>query len=100
MANVKPTPPTGNQESVLRVSSTSNTQQVASAVAHGLYERGEVTLRAVGAAAVNQSVKAMAVARGFVAPRGMNLYVIPYFQSVDNSEGESISAIAFKVVSL
>ena len=88
-----------NPDQVLKVSASANTQQLASAVAHSLYESGQVTVRAVGAGAVNQAVKAIAVARGFVAPRGMDLYCVPGFQTVDAKDGKgTITTITFKVV--
>lgn len=87
------------EESILRVSGSSNPQSVASAIAHAIYESKEVKLRAVGAGAVNQSVKAIAIARGYTAPRGIDLVCVPGFQSVD-SDGDTISAIVFKVFSV
>lgn len=87
------------EESVLRVGAGSNPQLVASAVAHAVYENGTCKLRAVGAGAVNQAVKAIAIARGYAAPRGIDLICIPGFQSIE-SNGDSISAITFKVSSV
>lgn len=86
----------GGAEPFLRVSGGSNAQSVASAIAHALYEKPEVKIRAVGAGAVNQAVKAMAIARGYVAPRGMNLICIPGFTTIESRDGE-ISAIVFSV---
>jgi len=83
-------------EPFLRVSASSNPQSVASAIAHALYEKHEVKLRAVGAGAVNQAVKAMAIARGYVAPRGMDLTCKPGFTTIDSRDGE-ISAIVFAI---
>jgi stage V sporulation protein S len=83
-------------EPFLRVSASSNPQSVASAIAHALYEKHEVKLRAVGAGAVNQAVKAMAIARGYVAPRGMDLICKPGFTTIDSRDGE-ISAIVFAI---
>lgn len=84
------------EENVLRVGAGSNPQSVASALANAIYDDREVTLRAVGAGAVNQAVKAIAIARGYVAPRGFNLSCIPGFATIDSREGE-ISAIVFTV---
>ncbi len=84
------------EEQVLRVSAGSSPQSVASAIAHAIYEHGTVKLRAVGAGAVNQSVKAIAIASGYTAPRGISLVCIPGFASVD-SNGDKISAMVFKV---
>lgn len=83
-------------EAFLRVSASSNPQSVASAIAHAIYDKGEVKLRAVGAGAVNQAVKAMAIASGYVAPRGMRIYNIPGFTTIESRDGE-ISAIVFSI---
>ncbi len=86
------------EEQFLRVSASSNPQSVASAIAHAVYDTRSVKLRAVGAGAVNQSVKAIAIARGYVAPRGFDLSCVPGFTTIDSREGE-ISAIVFTVTS-
>ena len=85
-----------SEEPFLRVSAGSNPQAVASALAHGLYENRSVKMRAVGAGAVNQAVKAIAIARGYVAPRGMDLTCIPGFATISSRDGD-ISAIVFAV---
>ena len=85
-----------SQEPFLRVAGGSNPQSVASAIAHAIYDNRTVTLRAVGAAAVNQASKAMAIARGYVAPRGMDLVFKPGFTTIDSRDGE-ISAMVFVV---
>lgn len=89
---------TPTEEPFLRVSASSNPQSVASAVAHAVYDSRTVKLRAVGAGAVNQAVKAIAIARGYVAPRGFDLSCVPGFTTIDSREGE-ISAIVFTVTS-
>ena len=94
MTNTEKAVPT--EEPFLRVSAGSNPQSVASAIAHALYEKKEVKLRAVGAGAVNQAVKAMAIARGYVAPRGMDLICKPGFTTIESRDGE-ISAIVFSI---
>ena len=84
------------EEPFLRVSAGSNPQSVASAIAHAIYESRAVKLRAVGAGAVNQAVKAMAIARGYVAPRGLDLTCKPGFTTINSHDGE-ISAIVFAI---
>ncbi len=81
---------------VLKVSATSKPKAVAGALAAVLRERGKVEMQAVGAGAVNQSVKAIAIARGFVAPNGIDLVAIPAFTKVE-IEGEERTAIRFLV---
>lgn len=85
-----------SEEPFLRVSAGSNPQSVASAIAHAIYDKREVKLRAVGAGAVNQAVKALAIARGYVAPRGLDLTCKPGFTTIESRDGE-ISAIVFAV---
>lgn len=84
------------EEPFLRVSGGSNPQSVASAIAHAIYEKREVKLRAVGAQAVNQAVKAIAISRGYVAPRGLDLTCKPGFTTIESRDGE-ISAIVFAI---
>jgi stage V sporulation protein S len=83
-------------DQVLRVSAGSNPQAVASAIAHSIYETRACKIRAVGAGAINQAVKAIAIARGYTAPRGMDLICIPGFTSIESHDGQ-ISAIVFDV---
>ena len=64
---------------VLRVSTKSNPNSVAGALAGVLREKGTAELQAVGAGALNQAVKAVAIARGFVAPSGIDLVCVPDF---------------------
>ena len=77
---------------VLRVSTKSNPNSVAGALAGVLREKGTAELQAVGAGALNQAVKAIAIARGFVAPSGMDLVCIPAFTDVA-IDGEERTAI-------
>jgi stage V sporulation protein S len=84
------------EEQILRVSAGSNPQAVASAIAHSIYETRACKIRAVGAGAINQAVKAIAIARGYTAPRGLDLICIPGFTSIESHDGQ-ISAIIFDV---
>ncbi|MEW5865384.1 MAG: stage V sporulation protein S, partial [Bacillota bacterium] len=77
---------------VLKVSSKSSPNSVAGALAGVLRERGSAEVQAIGAAALNQAVKAVAIARGFVAPNGMDLVMIPAFADVE-IDGEERTAI-------
>jgi stage V sporulation protein S len=87
---------TEQEEEVLRVGAGSNPQAVASAIAHAIYEKRTCKLRAVGAGAVNQATKAIAIARGYTAPRGLDLVCIPGFASIDSHDGV-ISAVVWTV---
>jgi len=81
---------------VLKVSASSNPKSVAGALAAVLRERGTAELQAVGAGAVNQAVKAIAICRGFVASNGLNLVATPAFADI-HIEGEERTAIRFIV---
>ena len=77
---------------VLKVASKSNPNSVAGALAGILREKGKTELQVIGAGAVNQSIKAIAIARGFVAPSGIDLVCIPAFTDIE-IDGEERSAI-------
>ncbi len=81
---------------VLKVSAQSQPKSVAGAIAAVLREEGLVELQAVGAGAVNQAVKSIAVARGYVAPNGIDMVCIPAFSKVE-IEGEERTAIRFQI---
>lgn len=83
-------------EDVIRVKSSSNANQLAQAIAHSIYEREIKPIRAIGAGAVNQAVKALAIARGYVAPRGIDLSVKPGFETII-IDGKSVSAVTLHV---
>ncbi|CCU79179.1 Stage V sporulation protein required for dehydratation of the spore core and assembly of the coat (SpoVS) [Halanaerobium saccharolyticum subsp. saccharolyticum DSM 6643] len=77
---------------LLKVSSNSSPNKVAGALAGVLREEGSAELQAVGAGALNQGVKAVAIARGFVAPSGIDLICIPAFTDIE-IDGEERTAI-------
>ncbi|WP_223593750.1 stage V sporulation protein S [Neobacillus bataviensis] len=69
-------------DTVLKVSSKSNPNSVAGAIASILRERENTEIQAIGAGALNQAIKAIAIARGFVAPSGLDLVFVPAFTDV------------------
>ncbi len=81
---------------VLKVSADSKPKAVAGAVAAVVREKGSVELHAIGAGAVNQAVKAIAISRGYVAPNGIDLVAIPAFTKVE-IDGEERTAIKFLI---
>jgi len=81
---------------VLKVSASSSPESVAGALTAVLRENGRAEVQAVGAGAVNQAVKAIAITRGFVAPNGIDLVMIPAFAEID-IDGETRTAIKFVV---
>ena len=76
----------------LKVSSKSNPNSVAGALAGVIRESGSAEIQVIGAGALNQSIKAIAIARGFLAPSGIELICIPSFADVDVN-GEERTAI-------
>ncbi len=83
---------------ILKVSASSNPKSVAGALAAVVREKSKAEIQAVGAGAVNQSIKAIAIARGYVAPNGINLVCIPAFSEIV-IDGEERTAIRFIVQS-
>lgn len=84
----------------LKVSAKSNPNSVAGALAGTLKESkyGDVEIQAIGAGALNQAVKGVAIARGFVAPHGIDLVCVPAFTDVqiDGEERTAIKLIVSK----
>ncbi len=72
----------------LKVSTKSNPNSVAGALANAVREHDNVEIQAIGAGALNQAIKAIAIARGFVAPSGKNLVCIPAFTDIVIGEEE------------
>lgn len=76
----------------LIISTKSSAAKVAGALVNALRTANKVELQSVGAGALNQAVKAVAIARGYVAPMGKDLICVPAFTNVV-IEGEEKSAI-------
>ena len=81
---------------VLKVSTKSNPNSVAGALAAIIKEKNIVEIQAVGAGAINQAVKAIAIARGFVAPSGRDIVCVPAFTDIE-IDGEERTAIKLTV---
>lgn len=81
---------------ILRVANHSNPKAVAGALAAVLRAQGEAEVQAIGAGAVNQAVKAIAITRGYVAPNGIDLVAVPAFAEVQIAGAER-TAIRFLV---
>lgn len=73
---------------ILRVSAKSIPNSVAGAIAGVIREQGAVEVQAVGAGAANQAIKAVAIARGYLAPAGVDLICIPAFANITIDEEE------------
>ena len=81
---------------ILRVAASSNPKSVAGALAGVIREEGSAEMQAVGAGAINQAVKAIAISRGYIAPSGVNLVCVPGFVDIE-IDGEEKTAIKFIV---
>lgn len=81
---------------LIKVSGTSNVNKVAHSIFHALGDYEEVTVRAMGVPAVNQAAKAIAIARGLVAPRAEDLWARIGFTTIKD-EGKEMSAVVFLV---
>ena len=77
---------------ILKISSKSNPNSVAGAIAGLVKESQRAEMQAIGAGALNQAVKAVAIARGYIAPSGVDLVCIPAFSEVE-VEGEDRTGI-------
>lgn len=102
-----PSPPTAvdlarrdaaTRDVLIRVAANSPPQQLASAISHAVYDGKKVVMRAIGANAVNQAMKAAAIARGYVAPRGLDLTVRPHFTGATGDSGDELNALGFLVI--
>jgi stage V sporulation protein S len=79
---------------ILKVSKGSDPSKVAGAIAGIMSKNTKVEIEAIGAASVNQAVKSIAVARGYLAPIGVELVCKPAFSNVMIGE-ESKTSIKF-----
>lgn len=80
----------------LRVSGSSRPNSVAGAIAALLRSQGEVEVQAIGPQAVNQAVKAIAIARSYIEPDGLDLYTWPSFVKLE-LQNEERTAVRFSV---
>lgn len=83
---------------VIKVSANSNVNAVAGAIANMIRESGKAEVQVVGAGALNQGMKALIIARGYVAPSGIDLICIPAFSEV-TINGEQRTAIRLMIES-
>jgi stage V sporulation protein S len=81
---------------IIKVSAKSRSTAVAGAIAGVIREVGRAEVQAIGAGAVNQAVKAVAIARGYLALEGMDVVCAPAFTEVD-IEGQERTAIKLVV---
>jgi stage V sporulation protein S len=80
----------------LKVAANSNPNSLAGALAEVVKKYNRAEMQSVGAGALNQAIKAIAIARGFVAPHGIDLICIPGFADI-TIDGEERTAIKLYV---
>ena len=81
---------------IIKVPGTSRTSAVAGAIAGVVRENKRAEVQAIGASAINQAVKAIALARGYLSNDGFDIIVIPEFVDVQ-IEDKVRTAIKFTV---
>lgn len=77
---------------IIKVSARSRSTSVAGAIAGVIREQKRAEVQAIGAGAVNQAVKAVAIARGYLALDGLDVICIPAFAEVD-IDGQERTAV-------
>jgi len=75
-------PPVYDDTEVLKVSAHSRPSAVAGAIAAVIRNHGRADVQAIGAGATNQAVKAVAIARDYLQPNGIDIVVVPAFIDV------------------
>lgn len=81
---------------VIKVSAKSRSTSVAGAIAGVIRENGRAEVQAIGAGAVNQAVKAAAIARGYLTLDGIDAVCVPSFTEVE-IDGQERTALRFVV---
>ena len=81
---------------ILKASANTEVKSLAGAIAGFVREEGSAEMQAIGAGAVNTAIKAIAVARGFLAPTGVDLVCTPCFADVE-IEGEIRTVIKLRL---
>jgi stage V sporulation protein S len=87
-----------SNDGVMRVSGSSPSQAVAFSIQRVIFNEVRMpVIRAIGAGAVNQACKGIAIARGMVAVRGLDLICAIGFDNITNDQGEEISSMVFRL---
>ncbi len=73
---------------IIKVAAISRSTAVAGAIAGIMREKGEADVQAIGAGAVNQAVKAVCIARGYLQEDGIDIICIPMFVEVQIDDQE------------
>jgi stage V sporulation protein S len=88
--------PRASKPDVIKVSAKSRSTAVAGAIAGVIREHHYAEVQAIGAGAVNQAVKALAIARGYLSRDNIDIVFTPYFTEVD-IDGQERTAVRFSV---
>jgi stage V sporulation protein S len=86
----------GGSPDIIKVSAKSRSTAVAGAIAAVIREHRYAEVQAIGAGAVNQAVKALAIARGYLSGDNIDIVCTPYFTEVD-IDGQERTAVRFSV---
>jgi stage V sporulation protein S len=88
----------GNKEDLLRVSTRSRPSAVAGAIAGVIRETGVAEVQSIGAGAVNQAIKAIAIARSYLSEDGIDIVCVPSFidVAIDQEERTAIRLLIQK----
>ncbi len=95
-AGVDEEPKSSPRPDIIKVSAKSRSTAVAGAIAGVIREHHYAEVQAIGAGAVNQAVKALAIARGYLARDGIDIVFTPFFTEVD-IDGQERTAVRFTV---
>lgn len=85
-----------SMKEILKVKSSSNPNSVAGAMTGAIRKGNAVEIDAIGAGAVNQTMKAIAIANGFVAPMGKTIICVPAFEEFE-IDGKVKTGLCLKV---
>lgn len=98
MPTSNPSSETGSEDGpdIIKVSAKSRSTAVAGAIAGVIREHRFAEVQAIGAGAVNQAVKALAIARGYLERDELDIIFLPYFTEVD-IDGQERTAVRFQV---
>jgi stage V sporulation protein S len=88
--------PRASKPDIIKVSAKSRSTAVAGAIAGVIREHRYAEVQAIGAGAVNQAVKALAIARGYLSRDDIDIVFTPYFTEVD-IDGQERTAVRFAV---
>lgn len=86
---------TTSEPKILRASGSTNSKKLASAISNELYVNESVAIRSIGVQAMNQTVKAIAIAGRYTGAKGFMIGVAIAFENIIGTQDKEISAIRF-----